>query len=79
MPLQHVQPRCNIVISVLLDHLSGVGKHMILRVRKRPGKEREDVLLAAGEQATTGLGMQEEEEDAYSYMQVGGDRITICV
>jgi hypothetical protein len=50
--------------------LSNAGKHMILRVRKRPGKEREDVLLAAGEKATTGLEVEEEEEDPYAYLQV---------
>lgn len=39
------------------------GKHMILRVSKRPGKEREDVLKAAGE--AQGSTQEEEEEEAY--------------
>lgn len=45
---------------------------MVLRVRKRPGKEREDVLLAAGEKASTqAMQEEEEEEDPYSaYLQV---------
>lgn len=39
---------------------------MILRVRKRPGKEKEDVLKAAGDSDEPGA-PPEEEEEAYHY------------
>mmetsp|Transcript_15299 Transcript_15299/g.41363 ORF Transcript_15299/g.41363 Transcript_15299/m.41363 type:complete len:1550 (+) Transcript_15299:445-5094(+) len=46
--------------GVVLSSLA--GKHMILRVHKRPGKEREDVLKAAGEVASDEEDEEEEED-----------------
>ncbi|KAF5843740.1 hypothetical protein DUNSADRAFT_8256 [Dunaliella salina] len=46
------------------------GKHMILRVHKRPGKEREDVLKAAGEVASDKEEEEEEDLDMADYEEL---------
>ncbi|KAG2487497.1 hypothetical protein HYH03_013916 [Edaphochlamys debaryana] len=55
----------DVATQVLVSSFS--GKHMILRVRKRPGQEGEDVLRQAGEEAEPeGYEAEADEDDEYA-------------
>ena len=78
----HATSHATIQCTSLCMHvlLPVVGKSTVLRVRKRPGMEAEDVLAAAGEklQGASGFSNADEDDDLsdYSYGEDGGTGVS---